>query len=138
MTEVKKLIVALERGDYATAFKISLPIAERGDAEAQANLGFMYREGLGVPRDDAEAAKWYLKAAEQGDAAYQYNLGHMYDYCLDATQGIAEVVKWYRKAAEQGHAEGPVRTRLHVRRWPGRPPRQYERDEVVPEGRRAG
>ena len=40
MTEMKNLIVALERGDYATAFKLSLPLAERGGAEAQYNLGF--------------------------------------------------------------------------------------------------
>ncbi len=71
MTELKKLIVALERGDYATAFKLSLPLAERGGAEAQYNLGFMYEHGLGVSRDEAEAVTWYRKAAEQGHAAAQ-------------------------------------------------------------------
>ncbi|MEE4237780.1 MAG: SEL1-like repeat protein [Anderseniella sp.] len=28
----------------------------------------MYREGLGVPQDDAEAVRWYRLAAEQGNA----------------------------------------------------------------------
>ncbi len=41
--------------------------AERGDAEAQFELGLMYDEGYGVSRDNQEAAKWYSKAAEQGD-----------------------------------------------------------------------
>jgi TPR repeat protein len=42
--------------------------AEHGDAEAQYNLGILYHDGQGVPRDDAEAVKWYRKAAEQGNA----------------------------------------------------------------------
>ena len=28
----------------------------------------MYKNGEGVPKDYAEAAKWYRKAAKQGDA----------------------------------------------------------------------
>ena len=40
--------------------------AEQGHAVAQFNLGNMYREGDGVPQDDAEAVKRYRKAAEQG------------------------------------------------------------------------
>jgi TPR repeat protein len=35
---------------------------------AQCSLGMMYRKGEGVPKDDAEAAKWFRKAADQGDA----------------------------------------------------------------------
>ena len=46
---------ALERGDYATAIQMLRPLAEQGDAWAQYNLGFMYRNGHGVPRDYAEA-----------------------------------------------------------------------------------
>jgi TPR repeat protein len=48
--------------------------AEQGDAAAQFNLGLMYRNGEGVPKDYAEAANWYRKAAEQGVAAAQYTL----------------------------------------------------------------
>ena len=52
--------------------------AEQGDAAAQYNLGLMYANGEGVPKDDAEAVKWYRLAAEQGDANAQYGLGFMY------------------------------------------------------------
>ncbi|MCL2887556.1 MAG: sel1 repeat family protein [Betaproteobacteria bacterium] len=38
--------------------------AERGDARAQYNLGFMYETGYGVTQDYAEAATWYRKAAD--------------------------------------------------------------------------
>ncbi len=52
--------------------------AEQGLASAQNNLGSAYREGEGVPEDDAKAVYWYGKAAEPGDALAQTNLGAMY------------------------------------------------------------
>ena len=59
---------ATERGDYQTAFKLWLPLAEQGDAKAQFNLGVMYGDGLGVKQDYFEEVNWYRKAAEQGHA----------------------------------------------------------------------
>ena len=37
--------------------------AERGDAEAQDQLGVMYAKGEGVPKDEVKAFEWYQKAA---------------------------------------------------------------------------
>jgi uncharacterized protein len=69
---------AYNKGDYATALRLVRPLAERGHATAQNNLGFMYDKGQGVPQDYAAAMGWYRKAAEQGDANAQYNLGSLY------------------------------------------------------------
>ena len=52
--------------------------AEKGDARAQVNLGFMYYNGEGVPMTRAEAVKWYRKAADQGYDMAQSKLGFMY------------------------------------------------------------
>jgi TPR repeat protein len=41
--------------------------AERGDSVGQFNVGVMYMNAEGVPRDYAEAAAWYRKSAEQGN-----------------------------------------------------------------------
>ena len=49
---------AFQRGLYLTARNLALPRAEKGDAAAQTLLAEIYARGLGVPRDDAEAAKW--------------------------------------------------------------------------------
>lgn len=97
-------LAAYERGDYATALREWKPLAKQGDADAQYNLGLVYSRGNGVPRDDAEAAKWYRKAAEQGFAAAQFNLGVMYSNGKGVPRDGAEAAKWYRKAAEQGYA----------------------------------
>jgi len=42
---------AYERKDYETAYKLILPLAEQGYAEAQYNLGIMYSKGQGVQRN---------------------------------------------------------------------------------------
>jgi hypothetical protein len=62
---------AYARGDYATAFKIWLPLAEQGSAQAQRNVARMYERGEWVAQDKQTAMEWYRKANEQGgrDAA---------------------------------------------------------------------
>ncbi|HHV6976807.1 TPA: tetratricopeptide repeat protein [Haemophilus influenzae] len=98
-------LTAYEQSDYQTAFKLWLPLAEQGNADAQFNLGLMYYNGRGVKQDDFEAVKWFRKAAEQGDADAQFNLGVMYAKGQGVKQDDVEAVKWYRKAAEQGYAD---------------------------------
>ncbi len=71
-------MAAYQRGDYATAIRELRLLCEQGNANAQFSLGAMYRNGLGVTQDCAEAVGWWRKAAEQGNAKAQYNLGFMY------------------------------------------------------------
>jgi TPR repeat protein len=94
-------VEAYRAGDYPTALKEFRALAKKGDAPAQYNLGNMYRQGHGVPQDDAEAAKWYGKSAEQGLADAQLNLGYLYQNGKGVSQDYAEAVRWYRKSAEQ-------------------------------------
>lgn len=97
-------INALERGDHVTALRELTPLAERGNAQAQNGLGYMYSKGLGVPQDRAAALIWYRAAAGQGLATAQMNLGKMYADGDGIPQDYAEALTWYRRAAEQGHA----------------------------------
>ena len=57
---------AAERGDFATELQILLPLAARGNADAQFDLGVMYAQGHGVAQDDVQAVAWLRKAADQG------------------------------------------------------------------------
>ena len=82
-----------------------LPVAAgRGDAAAAYALGIMYRKGLGVPQDPAEAAKWLRKSADLGLARAQTSLGAMYAFGEGVPQSRAEAMKWTKAAAEQGDA----------------------------------
>ena len=95
---------AYERGDYPTALRIRLELAEQSNPEAQVWLGLMYARGHGVPRDDAQAVQWYRRAAERDYAWGQTNLGYMYETGRGVVKDEAAAVKWYLKAAEQGFA----------------------------------
>jgi TPR repeat protein len=78
--------------------------AEGGDKVAQNNLGKMYYNGIGVPKDYKEAVNWYRKAAQHGEANSQFKLALMYDNGRGVPEDDKEAVKWYIKAAEQGYA----------------------------------
>ena len=52
--------------------------AAKDYAPAQSCVGYMYRKGLGVPQDPAEAAKWYQKGAAASNAAAILALAEMY------------------------------------------------------------
>ena len=99
---------AANKGDFKTAYKLSAPLAEQGDARAQELLGFMYKRGDGVPQDYKEAVKWYRLAAEQGNAPAQSELGYMYQEGHGVPQDYKEAVKWYRLSAEQGYASAQL------------------------------
>jgi TPR repeat protein len=97
---------AYGRGDFMLAARLYLPLAERGDASAQARLGAMYATGQGVPLDYQEAVKWYRKAAQQGNAQAQVGLGVLSVQGRGVPQDAQEAVKWYSRAAKQG--DGPA------------------------------
>jgi uncharacterized protein len=78
--------------------------ANAGDADAQWNLGVMYRIGSGVPQDYAQSVAWYRKAADQGHTFAQWILGLMYDRGEGVPQDYGQSVAWFRKAADQGFA----------------------------------
>jgi hypothetical protein len=95
---------AYNAGDYAKALTDWLPLAERGNASAQSNLGVMYHNGEGLKQDTARAFLLYSLAAKQGHANAQFNLGLMYALGDSIPQDYSKAVKWWHLAAEQGHA----------------------------------
>ncbi len=76
--------------------------AERGDVEAQFNLGVMYENGLVDSRyvaegNHLEAMRWLLAAAEQGLARAQIKLAEMYG---EEPDGSVPACQWYLLAAK--------------------------------------
>jgi TPR repeat protein len=78
--------------------------AEKGDATAQHDLGVLYADGRGVPRDYGLAARWFRRSATSGMANAQFNLAVLTERGLGVPADAAEAVRLYRAAAEQGHA----------------------------------
>src|SRR5262249_30841037 len=90
--------------NYAEARQWYNLAVEYGDANAMVDLGLLYRDGLGVPRDYDVARRGFMRAADAPDhdarASAMLNLG-----LLDlVTQDYAKAREWYEKAAGMGNA----------------------------------
>lgn len=95
---------AYHSGNYAAALhEFQIP-AEQGNATAQFILGGMYLDGLGVPQNHVEAARWYRAAAEQGDIRAQFNLGVMHAKAEGVPQDYVTAHMWLNIAAAKGHS----------------------------------
>jgi len=99
---------ATRRGDYASAFKLLKPLAEKGDARAEGDLGAMYLTGKGIAADPKAAIKWLRAAADHGNASAQFNLGTMYLEGQAVMRDYKEAMKWNLLAADQGLAAAQV------------------------------
>ena len=75
--------------------------AEKGLADAQLELGYLYNTGKGVRKDDFEAAKWFLRSAEQRHPIAQTALGFMYHQGTGVRRDYRQAAEWFRRAAEQ-------------------------------------
>jgi TPR repeat protein len=93
---------AYAHGDYVRAVRQLTPLALRGNAQAQAMLGFMYENGLGAPQAYDAAADLYIHAAVTGNPFAQAMLGLMYDKGHGVPQDVVLAYKWMNLAA--GHA----------------------------------
>jgi TPR repeat protein len=91
--------LAYAHGDYVRAAQLLAPEAEAGRVTAQAYLGYMYENGLGVPQDFATAAKWLTLAAEQGAPTAQYLLAGLYDRGEGVKHDPVVAEIWYDLAA---------------------------------------
>jgi TPR repeat protein len=59
--------------------------ARAGDVEAQCNVGVMYVNGQGVPRDYKEGVEWLYKAGNLGFAHAQFLLAGLYSQGFGST-----------------------------------------------------
>jgi hypothetical protein len=98
-------MAAVQRGDFAEAYCLWRPLADRGDAEAQYHVGWLYANGNGLAVDIDRAIAFWRSAAGQGHADAQFAIGLAYTTGEGLKQDLDEAVDWYLRAARQGHAD---------------------------------
>lgn len=90
--------------DFEKAFYWFEKSADNGIVDAQWQLGLLYFEGEGTPRDDDKGLYWVRKAAENGQMEAQNQMGLFYGTGYDFLEkDELEALRWYRKAADQGY-----------------------------------
>jgi TPR repeat protein len=84
--------------------------ADRGDANGQVDLGFLYEQGRdGLPKDEAVAARLYKLSADQGNALGEANLAAYYSQGRGGLRKDEdEAARLYKLSADQGNAIGQV------------------------------
>jgi TPR repeat protein len=98
---VGQIIADAQHGDKS-ALQQLITMGDAENADAQFNLGLLYLDSKGVPKDAVQAANWFMKAAEQGISKAQFNLGVMYSNGDGVPKDHVQAAGWHRKAAERG------------------------------------
>jgi TPR repeat protein len=94
-----------QAGNHAQAALSWQEDAEAGEAASQRNLGLLYLNGLGVPKNPVEAARWFKAAADQSFAPAAANLADLYLRGTGVAVDRAKAAEYMRVAAEGGLAE---------------------------------
>jgi TPR repeat protein len=94
---VKAGIDAWQQAEYSRAVEIWRPLAEKGNPDAEFNLGQAYRLGRGVPLNIGAAITWFERAANKGHIDAQTTLGLLLFQNGDHANGL----KWLKAAAEK-------------------------------------
>jgi uncharacterized protein len=106
----EEAVASFKQHNYKAAFQLAEPLAEQGDAKCQCLLGDLYKGGLGVNQDFAEAVRWYHKAADQGLHWAQNRLAVMYEKGRGVPQDYVQAYIWLNlSASEYTDAEKQVR-----------------------------
>ncbi len=127
--DLEELMCCAKKGDvhaqiylgemYLTGWKNVQPDAQKaaywftqaancGLSLGQVQIGHLYRDGVGVPRDLTRAICWYKKAADQGDISAMLALGELYKGRYGAKPDYQAAMKWFRMAANLGSYEGEL------------------------------
>ncbi len=91
--------IGIEQPAPAEAIDWYKKAVRQGSLDAATNIGLMYAQGRGVPKDHAEALTWLRQAAEGGDAIAQYNLALLYSRGDGIPKNDQESVRWLTAAA---------------------------------------
>ena len=93
---------SFDSGDYKTAIAAWIPLGEEGHSNSQVMLGYAYKNGMGVVKNNKTSFNWYEKAATQGNAYAQFQVGSAYTNGEVVLGNNQTAVKWFNLAAKQG------------------------------------
>ncbi len=85
--------------DYEKARKYHFQAAMGGERRSMMDLGTIHENGMGVPQDLIEAARWYEWSAKYGFGPAQYNFAIMLETGEAGRTDLVEAYMWYELAA---------------------------------------
>ncbi len=95
------------------AFKWFQKAAEKGNINAEIELGKCYEKGIGVDIDNKTAFNYFYKAGCKGSSRAQRRVAHCYHRGIGVDRDPMLAFVWYQSAAEEGDAEAQYKTGLY-------------------------
>ncbi len=111
LADFQTALDAYNTGDYETAYREWLPLAEKESPAAQFNIGLMFERGEGRKQDFKTAIEWYLRAAENGFGRAQFRLGEIHEAGEGTEQDLIQARKWFAIAAQSRHPGAKKRSK---------------------------
>lgn len=131
---MKEAANLLRAGESMRAIALWQPLAERGNVDAQFNLGTVYLHGDGVAVNESEALKWFRRAAERGDRQAQQQLGVMILHGRGTAADPAEGYRWINRKHHEHHEHAhhltAERQRAAALIWESEMKASYARSQV--------
>ena len=101
-TYISNGLKAAQINNYTDAHNWFEKASKRGNGTGYGNLGFLYLQGMGVPKDETKAVQLLKQGAERDDAQSMFNLGWYY---ASQKQDKDEAIKWLLQAEKAGHPQ---------------------------------
>ena len=98
--------------NFKKAMELLLLEAEKGNGFAIHDLGKLYLDGLGMPKNEGMAEEYFTKAlrafldklpSEKKPAYLQYRIGKMYQQGYGTEQDYSEAAAWFQKSFDLGN-----------------------------------
>lgn len=97
---------AYKNENYTLAAQHWMPLAHKGNTQAQVGLGKLYTKGLGVQKNNKTALNLFLSAAEQKNPRAMFEIGRLYEKGDAVEKNYTKAKEWYELAAVNGYARG--------------------------------
>lgn len=103
MIELATLYLRGEHTDYEKAKELCRQAAEKGNTDALCRMGWMFTEGMGVPKNYAVALEYYVEAANKGNTTALNAIANAYKNGFGINRNYTEAFNWYMKSANLGN-----------------------------------
>ena len=88
--------------DYDKAFNCFKKASEEKNPDSFFSIGSCYLNGLGIDKNEKEAAGWFIKAAEMGEPDSMFHLAWMYQEGIGVERNNELSTEYLYKSAEAG------------------------------------
>ena len=95
-------VAGKSKNEFATQLNHNRRQAAQGELRAMYNLGWMSREGAGLPCSMSNAQSWLTKAAEKGFAPAARLLGDIFLAGDGVPKDVSAALHWYGVGADRG------------------------------------